>query len=311
MYLAAAMPQLVCRQLNDANALRRRTTEESTARSSNSKPCRSALPGDNGSTGSRRSKAWIAVFSSTQNTAACCGGFMYSPNQEEKYPDKHRTAPYVGSRYCEGKRILFIGMDRGKSEDSDADVSVSKRQEGVVAYYLEMNKKWNLHYRGCVWVAADYLHSACSSTCEVMCKRKSESECVLFQFSQTNAQQDVQRDTPDMASQSTFDVTRESLLKQLELFDPDLIVVQSRSKLAEPLRQSMEGLGEWQDVPGQELLKKIVWSKPDRSASHIALFVHPSALGKFQFRTLWSSEILPVLDSLKDKDPEEGCKPNA
>ena len=31
--------------------------------------------GDNGRTGSSRSNAWIAVFSSTQKTAACVGGF--------------------------------------------------------------------------------------------------------------------------------------------------------------------------------------------------------------------------------------------
>src|SRR6516225_4482074 len=36
-------------------------------------------PGDSGNTGSLRSSAWIAVFSSTQNTAACAGGFTYSP----------------------------------------------------------------------------------------------------------------------------------------------------------------------------------------------------------------------------------------
>jgi hypothetical protein len=43
------------------------------------KPCRSARPGDSGRTGSLRSSAWIAVFSSTQNTAACAGGLTYSP----------------------------------------------------------------------------------------------------------------------------------------------------------------------------------------------------------------------------------------
>jgi hypothetical protein len=35
-------------------------------------------PGDNGNTASLRSSAWIAVFSFTQNTAACCGGFRYT-----------------------------------------------------------------------------------------------------------------------------------------------------------------------------------------------------------------------------------------
>jgi hypothetical protein len=40
---------------------------------------RSARPGDRGSTGSSRSSAWIAVFSSTQNTAACWGGSKYRP----------------------------------------------------------------------------------------------------------------------------------------------------------------------------------------------------------------------------------------
>ena len=44
-----------------------------------SKPWRSARPGDKGRTGSLRSSAWMAVFSSTLNTAACCGGFRYSP----------------------------------------------------------------------------------------------------------------------------------------------------------------------------------------------------------------------------------------
>ncbi len=44
-----------------------------------SKPWRSARPGDSGKHRSLRSNAWIAVFSSTQNTAACCGGFRYSP----------------------------------------------------------------------------------------------------------------------------------------------------------------------------------------------------------------------------------------
>jgi len=36
-------------------------------------------PGDNGKTGSSRSSAWIAVFSSMQNTTACCGGSRYKP----------------------------------------------------------------------------------------------------------------------------------------------------------------------------------------------------------------------------------------
>src|ERR1700740_3246272 len=35
--------------------------------------------GERGSTGSRRSSAWMAVFSSTQNTAACRGGLRYKP----------------------------------------------------------------------------------------------------------------------------------------------------------------------------------------------------------------------------------------
>src|SRR5947209_12245144 len=44
-----------------------------------SNPCRSALPGDRGNTGSSRSRACIADFSSTQKTAACVGGFRYKP----------------------------------------------------------------------------------------------------------------------------------------------------------------------------------------------------------------------------------------
>lgn len=39
-----------------------------------SNPWRSARPALSGRTGSLRSKAWMAVFSSTENTAACWGG---------------------------------------------------------------------------------------------------------------------------------------------------------------------------------------------------------------------------------------------
>src|SRR4051812_11832605 len=46
-----------------------------------SNPCRSTRPGDSGSTGSLRSNAWIAVFSSTLNTAACCGGVQVQPDR--------------------------------------------------------------------------------------------------------------------------------------------------------------------------------------------------------------------------------------
>ena len=41
--------------------------------------CRSALPGESGKTGSSRSRAWMALFSSTQKTAALTGGFRYKP----------------------------------------------------------------------------------------------------------------------------------------------------------------------------------------------------------------------------------------
>jgi hypothetical protein len=44
-----------------------------------SKPWLSARLGDRGNMRSLRSSAWIAVFSSTQNTVAGAGGFRYSP----------------------------------------------------------------------------------------------------------------------------------------------------------------------------------------------------------------------------------------
>src|SRR6218665_1728282 len=44
-----------------------------------SNPWLSARPGDSGSVRTLRSSAWIAVFSSTQNTTACPGGLRYSP----------------------------------------------------------------------------------------------------------------------------------------------------------------------------------------------------------------------------------------
>src|SRR6218665_180250 len=44
-----------------------------------SNPWLSARPGDSGSIRSWRSSAWMALFSSTQNTTACAGGWRYRP----------------------------------------------------------------------------------------------------------------------------------------------------------------------------------------------------------------------------------------
>src|ERR1700690_602937 len=65
-----------------------------------SKPCRSARPGESGNTGSLRSSALIAVFSSTQKTAACAGGFRYSPMMSAAFCSKSGSsvAIYRSSR---------------------------------------------------------------------------------------------------------------------------------------------------------------------------------------------------------------------
>src|SRR6218665_2814240 len=59
-----------------------------------SNPWLSARPGDSGSIRSLRSSAWMAVFSSTQNTTACAGALRYSPiTQAANLP---RPAPISG-----------------------------------------------------------------------------------------------------------------------------------------------------------------------------------------------------------------------
>jgi len=62
-------------------------------------PCRSTRSGDSGRTGSLRSRAWMAVLSSTQNTATCFGGFNYSPM------DVGRAALKVSNGSSEGSTI--------------------------------------------------------------------------------------------------------------------------------------------------------------------------------------------------------------
>lgn len=62
-------------------------------------PYRSARSGDSGSTGSLRSRAWMAVLSSTQNTATCFTGFNYSPM------DVGRAALNVSNGSSEGSPI--------------------------------------------------------------------------------------------------------------------------------------------------------------------------------------------------------------
>src|SRR2546425_9159983 len=91
---------------------------------------------------------------------------------------------YVGPCYGREPRVLFVGLDHGDDDFTEAAVD---RQQGIVRWFRDEQHEWNPHYQGCVWVASKLFRINCVEDCRERCARKPEAECALLHFAQGNA----------------------------------------------------------------------------------------------------------------------------
>jgi hypothetical protein len=213
-------------------------------------------------------------------------------------PEKmHRCATYRGPSYKSGG-LLFIGLDHGKPEHSgESDWSEYQRREKV----LEVRKtgvRWNGHYRGCVWVAADLLgFETCSIDCKERCQKRRHDLCVLTHFSQANAVKCVPRDSPDMAyrqdSAKVAACIKTCPLPEIEQLSPSVIIVQGRNTIRKPLENAINCSG-WTWKPVCEHIACVRW----KSGGHalVALLNHPS---RGWLERNWEGEIKPILVEIR------------
>jgi len=220
---------------------------------------------------------------------------------------------YVGPHYGDKAKILFVGLDSGTSDGIAKPLTAKEWQSSVFldGYRKQEGKKrneaWNAHYRGCVRTASAILKMACESECGTACGLKPSSECALAYFAQTNA---VKCATPKIgmafvAEHRIAACMAMNLFGEIELLQPDVIVLQGRNRDSGHIHKDFErelAAGHWGTLAIEEEspVGTITWSRGPMAGGKtiLALFSHPSAKGKSNFKNTWVREIFPSIPNI-------------
>ncbi len=209
-------------------------------------------------------------------------------NSENSY-----CATYIGPRFGELRKILFVGLDHGQGEcptrtERAAEVVNGYRNSTGVA-------QWNLHYKGCVWVASVILDLPCREQCKDGCAKLEQKSCALLHFAQANAVKCVSPESKEMRflqARRIPDCLALAFEEAVEL-QPDLIVLQSAS--IEDLFYDL--LRERGNVSGiDDFTGSVVWNSSGKK-SLVLTVRHPAAF-RFQkgsFEEVWDRDIVPKL----------------
>lgn len=210
------------------------------------------------------------------------------------------SGTYVGPAYdASGVRILFVGLDQGQG------VKWSPLQ--TLRWYREDRKPWNLHYIGCIRVAAEILNLGCESECQKRCSVLPEKECALCQFAQGNAVRCVEAHKKSMESRSQERIRQclPLLFEQIEILRPTVIVLQGRNRsghIHEDFKKELRD-GAWGslEMAEGEIVGRVAWHRFGTFTGRtvIAFFRHPSALGHHSFAKNWSSETVPAIQGIR------------
>jgi len=219
---------------------------------------------------------------------------------------------YVGPHYGDGAKILFVGLDSGTSDGATKPITTKEWQSLVFSGYRKQEDKkasapWNAHYRGCVRTASAILKMACESECGSACRHKPASECVLAYFAQTNAVKCAppKRGMKFAAESSIKTCVETNLFAEIEILQPDLIVLQGRNKKSGHIHKDFEHeleLRHWGTlaIDEESLVGTITWTNGSMRGRKtvLAQFSHPSAKGKSNFKNAWLGEILPSMPKI-------------
>lgn len=156
---------------------------------------------------------------------------------------KFATYPYVGSKYGEAKKILFVGLDIGKDPKPGRIQSFSERRASIedkplschnphiagtyitALYFLKGKLGWNSHWRKIVGTGA---------TCQMALKHwesllPSEgplSYCALTNYHKFVKEHRQHRSGSADRSHSDLKTERRFFNVELETFDPDTVIFQ-------------------------------------------------------------------------------------
>lgn len=234
----------------------------------------------------------------------CCSGL----------PPSCYFPAYVGPHYGEKAKILFVGLDSGRS-DANSEILTAKRwQEGVYADEYrsrkdnKANTAWNPHYRGCVRTAGAILQMACEKECANACGVKPPSECVLSFFAQSNVVKCAPpKNGMNFLAASRVDTCIPNLFAEIEILQPDVIVLQGRNRTSGSIHKDFQGeivAGKWGvlSIEPENIVGTISWTRGQIAGmrSVIACFAHPSARGQFNLKNLWAREILPSVPTIRE-----------
>jgi hypothetical protein len=179
------------------------------------------------------------------------------------------------------------------------------RQKEMIEWPRRPGKegKWNPHYRGCVKVASYLLDSACLNDCTSRCALRTssspshttEADCVFLQFAQGNAVKCVPSDLSDMSfrGRKRIPACLPLMFEELTVLRPDVIVLQGRNDLSQPLRElANQGGVEWKTTPNSHV-GIMVWPTWQ---SVIVSLNHPA---RGWLKRDWDRDIVPALDEAR------------
>lgn len=210
------------------------------------------------------------------------------------------SGTYVGPAYDASRvRILFVGLDQG--------LGVNWNPLETLRQYRDDRKSWNLHYIGCVRVAAEIVNSECRVKCQKKCSTFSEGECALCQFAQGNAVRCVEAQKKSMRFHSEKRIHKclPLLFEQIGILRPDVIVLQGRNKsghIHEDFKKELrEGAWGLLEITEAEVVGRVTWHRFGifTGPTVIAFLLHPSARGRHSFIKNWSSETVPAIQRIR------------
>jgi hypothetical protein len=206
------------------------------------------------------------------------------------HPEDDYCATYIGPLFGHLKTILFIGLDHGQGRC----LTRAERASGIVEYYRDSPKAapWNLHYKGCLWMASSILDLPCSQLCQERCAKHEQESCALLHFAQANAVKCVSSESKEMRfvqGRRIPDCLPLGFEEALEL-EADLLVLQSPT-IEDFFYDLVRERGSVTEV--DEFTGLVRWNVSERT-SVILTTHHPSSYRfKGPWQVVWDRDIAP------------------
>jgi hypothetical protein len=209
----------------------------------------------------------------------------------------HHCQTYIGPRFGERERVLFVGLDHGMATTRGECSNLLSRQKEILGQRNNEKRSWNLHYKGCMMTASALFDLPCTYQCIARCRRLPEKDCSLLHIAQANIVKSVLRDKKDR----TFDQSKKlavaipELLAEVEYIRPTVIILHGRC-IHLPFPKHVAHAHQFELIKNSNHLAKVSWKFVSPFESLIAFFRHP-ARGWLQRD--WDSIILPTMEAIR------------